>query len=153
MRIGRLTSMCLATVILISGCGAGSDSSVTTSTPDETASTGSTATTTVTSTPSTTLVSSDTETTMTIDPGLQPLIEQAMADLSDRLGVPESEIEVVSAELITWSDASLGCPQPGMQYAQVLTDGSQIILGHAGKDYSYHTGGSTYVPFLCENTK
>jgi hypothetical protein len=86
----------------------------------------------------------------TIDPGLQPIIEQALADLAKRLGIPPSDIVVVSAVLVTWPDTSLGCPQPGMAYAQVLTDGSKTTLRYKGRDYAYHTGGSVYVPFLCE---
>ncbi len=74
-----------------------------------------------------------------------------MADLSERLGVPEADIEVISAQPVVWPDASLGCPEPGMQYAQVTTDGALIELGSAGTTYSYHMGGSTYEPFSCEN--
>jgi hypothetical protein len=86
----------------------------------------------------------------TIDPSLSPFIDQAKADLAGRLGVSASAITVISAELVSWSDASLGCPKPGMEYAQVLTDGSLIVLSHGGMEYRYHTGGSVYVPFLCE---
>jgi len=86
----------------------------------------------------------------TIDPSLAPFIDQARADLAGRLGVDASAITVISAELVEWSDASLGCPRPGMVYAQVPTDGSLIVLSHSGASYRYHTGGSVYVPFLCE---
>jgi hypothetical protein len=85
-----------------------------------------------------------------VHPGLTSRVALAVADLSERLAVPESEIEVVSAQPVTWPDSSLGCPEPGMQYAQVLTDGALIELESAGTSYSYHMGGSTYVPFLCE---
>jgi hypothetical protein len=36
-----------------------------------------------------------------------------------------------------------------MQYAQVQTDGSQIVLEVVGVAYDYHAGGDTK-PFLCE---
>jgi hypothetical protein len=84
-----------------------------------------------------------------IDPGLQPFIRTATADLAARLELDESEIETVSAVLVTWPDSSLGCPQPGMSYMQVLTDGSVIELGAAGRIYRYHSGGSR-TPFLCD---
>ena len=86
----------------------------------------------------------------TVDPSLAPFVDQAKGDLAGRLGVDASAIALISAELVEWSDASLGCPQPGMVYAQVPTDGSLIILSHGGAEYRYHTGGSVYVPFLCE---
>lgn len=83
---------------------------------------------------------------------LAPLVDQAKSDLAAHLGLDASVIEVVGAELVEWSDASLGCPQPGMMYAQVPTDGSLITLSYGGVEYDYHTGGNRYVPFLCENT-
>ncbi len=88
-----------------------------------------------------------------IDEGLRPFITEATDDLAARLAIDPADVEVLSAVLVTWPDASLGCPQPGMQYAQVLTDGSIIELGVGEGDdmvvYRYHTGGSRG-PFLCD---
>ena len=88
-----------------------------------------------------------------IDEGLRPFIDQATEDLAARLAIDPADIEALSAVLVTWPDSSLGCPQPGMQYAQVLTDGSIIELGVGEGDdmvvYRYHTGGSSG-PFLCD---
>jgi hypothetical protein len=77
------------------------------------------------------------------------LIEQARADLAARLGVPSESIAVKSAKTVEWPDASLGCPKPGVMYAQVITPGVLIVLTANGKDYGYH-GNLTRV-FLCEN--
>ncbi len=85
-----------------------------------------------------------------IDPALQPFIDVAAADLSDRLGIARTDITVQSAVLTVWSDTSLGCPNPKMQYAQILTDGAAIELVAAGSTYWYHSGG-TRGPFLCES--
>ena len=38
-----------------------------------------------------------------------------------------------------WSDASLGRPQPGMMYAQVITPGYLVVLEADGQQYTYHT--------------
>ncbi len=81
--------------------------------------------------------------------GSSAAVEQAAADLSARAGVPASQIQVVSVEPVTWPDASLGCPKPGMMYAQVMTDGLRIRLRANGQVYEYHSGGSQ-APFLCE---
>lgn len=86
---------------------------------------------------------------MTIEPGLEFLIKQAIADLSQRLNIAPESIQVLEARSVTWPDGSLGCPQPGMQYIQVLMDGAYILLNAEGKDYPYHSGGSR-PPFLCE---
>lgn len=82
--------------------------------------------------------------------GLQPLIDQAISDLAKRLGAASAAVRLVRAELVVWPDTSLGCPQPGMEYPQVPTDGSLIVLSYDGREYRYHTGGNRYVPFLCE---
>ncbi|MCL4862756.1 MAG: hypothetical protein KJZ93_25310 [Caldilineaceae bacterium] len=79
-----------------------------------------------------------------------PLVQQAVADLAERLGVPVDEVELVEAEAVIWPDGSLGCPQPGMMYTQVLQDGMRIVLRVAGEEYHYHSGGSRE-PFLCED--
>ena len=86
-----------------------------------------------------------------IDPALQPLVDQAVADLASRLKVDASKIDTVSAQAVSWPDGSLGCPQPGMAYTQVMVDGSQIQLSVNGTTYSYHSGGSR-APFLCQKT-
>jgi hypothetical protein len=73
----------------------------------------------------------------------------ARADLARRLGVAEEEIVLESVEAVQWPDASLGCPQPGMMYAQVITPGFQVVLGAAGTTYHYHANqGKTVI--LCE---
>lgn len=84
-----------------------------------------------------------------VEPGLQGFVDQATGDLADRLDVEPASITVVSAEAVSWGDTSLGCPQPGMRYAQVVTDGTKIVLEHDGTEYAYHSGGDRS-PFLCE---
>ena len=84
-----------------------------------------------------------------IDTGLKPFIDQAAADLATRLGVPAADITTHAAVLVVWPDASVGCPQPNMRYAQVATDGSIIELAHDATFYRYHSGGGRG-PFLCQ---
>lgn len=87
--------------------------------------------------------------TASIDPGLQPYIDIAVADLAARLQIAPDDITTLSAVLVVWPDASLGCPKPDMQYAQVQTDGAKIVLRADGSSYDYHAGGDT-TPFLCD---
>ena len=77
-------------------------------------------------------------------------VDDAVADLAGRLGVEPSAITVASVEEVTWRDGSIGCPQPGMMYPQVLTDGSRVVLEAGGRRYEYHAGGRRSA-FLCEN--
>ncbi len=77
------------------------------------------------------------------------LVERARVDLAQRLGVTAEQIEVASVEEVTWRDTSIGCPQPGMMYAQRLVNGSRIVLRAGGAEYHYHAGGGRE-PFYCE---
>jgi hypothetical protein len=83
------------------------------------------------------------------DASIQTLIDQAKADLAQRLGLDPSKIEVVDASSVTWPDASLGCPKPGMAYAQVMVDGMRLRLKTGDTLYDYHSGGNR-APFLCK---
>jgi len=73
-----------------------------------------------------------------LGPEANTLADQAQLDLSQVLGLPVNEITVLSVEAVEWPDSSLGCPQPGMSYLQVVTPGYQILLQAQGKTYSYH---------------
>jgi hypothetical protein len=84
-------------------------------------------------------------------PGLESLIEKAREDLAQRLSIPASQIKLLETRQVTWPDASLGCPQPDMVYAQGSVEGLLIRLGVGKKMYLYHSGGTTE-PFLCEST-
>ena len=63
----------------------------------------------------------------------------ARKDLAARLGVEEPLVMVTSAEGTTWSDASLGCPEPGVQYERKDKPGYVITLRYGSRDYTYHT--------------
>jgi hypothetical protein len=83
-----------------------------------------------------------------VEPQLEALVEQARQDLAARLSLDPEEIRVIEARAVTWPDSSLGCPEPGRMYLQVLTPGYRIVLEAQGRRYAYHAGrgGS---PFLC----
>lgn len=83
------------------------------------------------------------------DAGLRALVDQAKEGLAGRLRVAKSEIRLVKVKQVVWPDGSLGCPQAGMVYPQVLQDGVLIQLRHGTRRYEYHAGGSRD-PFLCE---
>ena len=86
------------------------------------------------------------------DTTLQNLIDRAKDDLSARLKIDVSAITLLRAEAVNWSDASLGCPQPGMVYAQVITPGYLIVLEAAGVNFEYHASQGTEVVY-CKNPK
>jgi hypothetical protein len=99
------------------------------------------------------------EATMTAEPGTEEtgagvgtpaeeVVRLAREDLAGRLGVALNSVKVVSVEAAEWSDTSLGCPEPGMMYAQVITPGYRVILGADGQTYEYHTDTGSRV-VLC----
>ena len=85
------------------------------------------------------------------DPGLQSLVEKAKQDLAQRLSISVTQINLVEAIEVEWSDASLDCPQPGMDYIQVLTPGYRILLESGGNEYEYHSNRDTHVVY-CEDS-
>jgi hypothetical protein len=82
-------------------------------------------------------------------PGGEEALAAAVAHLADKTGVPDSDIRLLSMEAVEWSDASLGCPQEGFMYAQVITPGYLIILEAQGQSYEYHSDQAANV-VLCE---
>lgn len=82
-------------------------------------------------------------------PDSEKALAAAVADLTEQTGLPPDEIQLASMEAVEWSDASLGCPQEGYMYAQVITPGFLIILEAQGQQYEYHTDRAGNV-VLCE---
>ena len=79
---------------------------------------------------------------------LESVKEAALVDASKRTGVSRNLLEVLSAEAVTWSDGSLGCPMPGMMYTQALVPGFRVRIRAGGKELDYHAG-RTGAPVLC----
>jgi hypothetical protein len=68
------------------------------------------------------------------------MIAAIRGDAATRAGVAVSAVEIKSAQGVTWPDASLGCPRPGMLYPQVLVPGWRVLIVAGGKTYAYHAG-------------
>lgn len=84
-------------------------------------------------------------------PVLQRLVEKAISDLAQRRSISPDEITLLEATSVDWPDASLGCPQEGMMYSQVVTPGYLIVLEHAGNKFEYHAGKDPSSITYCEN--
>src|ERR1044071_6399292 len=81
---------------------------------------------------------------------LQNLTEKAKADLAQRLSIAITQINVLEAKAVTWPNSSLGCPERGMAYTEVLTPGYLILLHVNNQDYEYHASKSSEVSY-CPN--
>jgi hypothetical protein len=64
-----------------------------------------------------------------------------VADAARRFNVPESAVVLTGAEQITWSDGSLGCPEPGRFYTQMLVPGFRVVARTSAGVLRYHTDG------------
>ncbi|MCK4827063.1 hypothetical protein KA005_65620 [bacterium] len=74
------------------------------------------------------------------------MAELAKMDLATKLQIPPTSIEVLRVVQTEWPDASLGYPEPGMVYAQVITPGYVILLLAENKLYEYHSDYTHIVP-------
>ena len=87
--------------------------------------------------------------TPSASPGPEEGPAAAMNDLAKRLGIDAQDVTVVSAQEVSWPDGSLGCPEPGKMYTQMIVEGSVIVLEANGKQYEYHAANGR-APFYCE---
>ena len=53
--------------------------------------------------------------------------------------------QIVRMEQVTWRDASLGCPEPGVVYAQVLTPGIWLVVSDRGQEFDFRITDSLAV--------
>jgi hypothetical protein len=78
---------------------------------------------------------------------LDGMIGTAREAAAQLVGVPAEQVTVASLEAVEWSDGSLGCPEAGMAYIQVIVPGYRLVLDAAGAVLEYHTdtrGSVTY---------
>lgn len=73
--------------------------------------------------------------------------------VAEQLGLSDEALTLVSAEQVNWSDMSLGCPQPDMAYAQVVTPGWRIVfVDDEGQEYDVHTTANREHFVICESS-
>lgn len=83
------------------------------------------------------------------DPAAQRMVQLAKESLARKFKISVDQIFLSSVDAMNWPDASLGCPQPGILYAQVMTPGFQIMLEAIGQAFTYHTDTTERV-ILCD---
>ena len=77
---------------------------------------------------------------VTIPSEAQSVVDLVLQDAAIRLGVDASALSVTAIEAVEWPDASLGCPEDGGVYAQVISPGYQITVTDGSDSLEYHTG-------------
>ena len=72
-------------------------------------------------------------------PEYAQVLELAKLDLAERLGLADTDpIRLVTIGKVDWGNTSLGNPEPGMMYAEVIVPGFKMLLGADGAFYMYH---------------
>lgn len=79
-------------------------------------------------------------------PGAEGVVLKAKEDVARRLGTEVSAVRVQQVESQDWPDTSLGCPEPGRAYAQVITSGYRLVLTVGSQTYVYHTSSTDARP-------
>ncbi|MGE5532382.1 MAG: hypothetical protein ACM3VW_09725, partial [Bacteroidota bacterium] len=80
-----------------------------------------------------------------------PEIGIAQSELAQRLGVSPDQVSIERFEARNWRDSSLGCPQAGATYTQVVTPGYYILLRHGADVFEYHSDCSGRVAYCSRN--
>jgi len=75
--------------------------------------------------------------------------EAARRALARRLGISAGEIRVLSIGEKSWPDSSLGCPEEGRFYLQVVTPGYAVRLEAGGQIHEYHVDEAAKTVVSC----
>lgn len=70
---------------------------------------------------------------------LTPAQLAAINALSENLGLPTDEIQLVSTEAVGWPDGCLGIQQEGMMCTEAIVPGFRVILEANGREVEYRT--------------
>jgi hypothetical protein len=86
-----------------------------------------------------------------IQPEAAAAVDAAMQDGAKHLGVGRDQLQLARVEPQQWPDASLGCPQPGQLYSQIVTPGFLVAINSGSHQLEYHTDTRGRV-VLCRET-
>jgi len=73
------------------------------------------------------------------DPGSLAAVERAQKFLANSVGIAAVDIQIEEVEAVDWPDGSLGCPESGQMYIQVITPGYRVRMRSGDRTYEVHT--------------
>lgn len=68
----------------------------------------------------------------------ESVLNLVIEDAANRQSIGVVGVTVLSGQPVDWSDGSLGCPEPGKSYTQVLTPGYLVLVDAGGVTLEYH---------------
>lgn len=89
-------------------------------------------------------------TELALSPAESSIADTARTTLAETLNASPDAIVVTAVEAVEWPDAGLGCPQPDMVYAAVITPGYRVTLEVDGAAYAVHTDASGSQVVVCQ---
>lgn len=87
----------------------------------------------------------------TVNPEAQSAVDAALKDAASHLGADAASLRVDQVEARQWNDSSLGCPQPGDLYSQIVTPGFLIVISSDTRQLEYHSDARARV-VLCKES-
>ncbi len=78
----------------------------------------------------------------------QEAIDLATETLARELHFKEGEAGIPKAYPVKWPDSSLGCPEKGTSYLQVIIPGYRVVFRHGDQVYRVHVGSGRAV--ICQ---
>jgi hypothetical protein len=67
----------------------------------------------------------------------QGILDAILKEAATLAKVSSEKLVIVRAQPVTWSDGSLGCPEPGAMYTQALINGYWVVIDAVGKTYDF----------------
>ncbi len=86
-----------------------------------------------------------------VPPESAAAVDAALADAANHLSVSRDALRVDRVEAREWPDSSLGCPQPGQLYSQVVTPGYVVVIAADAHQLEYHTDSRSSATLCSES--
>lgn len=92
------------------------------------------------------------EVLIAVDPLAAETLRVVQTLLAEELDLSSRRVQLVDMQPVTWSDTSLGCPDPDQTYTQVDIQGYHIVVSVADELYIYHSDSNTAYPCPLEQS-
>ncbi|GAB5490594.1 MAG: hypothetical protein Phog2KO_08090 [Phototrophicaceae bacterium] len=92
------------------------------------------------------------EVLIAVDPLASETFRGVQLLLASELDLSTRRVLLVDMQPVTWTDTSLGCPQPEQTYTETTIQGYHIVVTVADELYIYHSDSNTVYPCPLEQS-
>jgi hypothetical protein len=86
-----------------------------------------------------------------VPPEASAAVDAALQAAAAQLGTSRDQLQVAQVQPQQFNDASLGCPQAGELYSQIVTPGFVVVITGGGHQLEYHADMRGHT-VLCHQT-